>query len=92
MLKLSYRFFSLFLFFVLTAYTPEPLEAQQGTAALVGDVADPQGAPVKGANVTLSDPANGFTRKTQTDEQGHFQFLSLPPASYQVRVEARSRA
>ena len=88
MFRPFYRFFVLFVSLVMMAGVAERLAAQQGTAALVGDVSDPQGAAVKAANVTLSDPTNGFTRKTETDEQGHFQFLSLPPASYQVRVEA----
>lgn len=62
--------------------------AQQSTAAVVGDVSDPQGSAVVAAKVTLSDPSSGFSRETQTDEQGHFQFLSLQPAVYTVRIEA----
>jgi hypothetical protein len=81
------RYLSLLLSFALSliAY---PSPAQQGTTAIVGDVTDPQGAAVNGAKVTLADPSSAVTRDTTTDEQGHFQFLSLQPGSYNVHVEA----
>jgi Carboxypeptidase regulatory-like domain/TonB dependent receptor len=62
--------------------------AQQGTASIVGTVMDPQGNGVAAAKVTLSDPSSGVTRETTTDEQGRFQFLSLQPSGYVVRIEA----
>jgi hypothetical protein len=36
----------------------------------------------------LADPASAVNRETTTDEQGHFQFLSLQPGTYTVHVEA----
>ena len=77
-----------FLLALLIALAPCRSLAQQGTTAVVGDVTDPQGAAVNGAKVTISDPSSGVTRDTTTDEQGHFQFASLQPGSYTVRVEA----
>jgi hypothetical protein len=62
--------------------------AQQGTTAIVGDVTDPQGGAVTAANVTASDSGSGVSRTTQTDEQGHYQFLSLQPGTYTVKVDA----
>lgn len=62
--------------------------AQQGTTAIIGDVSDPQGRPVSAAAVTINDAASGVSRATQTDSTGHYQFLSLQPGSYVVRVEA----
>jgi hypothetical protein len=62
--------------------------AQQGTTAVVGDVTDPQSRPVSGAKVTISDAASAVTRETQTDGAGYYQFLSLQPGSYVVRVES----
>lgn len=67
---------------------PYHAAAQQGTAAVVGDVSDPQGAAVTGAKVSLSDASSGVSRETVTDEQGHFQFLSLQPGTYTAHVEA----
>ena len=71
--------------FILSAVS---VSAQQGTTALVGDVTDPQDKPVTGAKVTVGDAASGVTRETKTDGTGHYQFLSLQPGSYVVRVEA----
>jgi hypothetical protein len=65
-----------------------PSFGQQGTTAVVGDVTDPQGAAINGAKVVISDDTTGVTRTTQTDEQGQFQFLSLQPGTYVVRVES----
>ena len=69
--------------FILSAVS---VSAQQGTTALVGDVTDPQDKPVTGAKVTVGDAASGVTRETKTDGTGHYQFLSLQPGSYVVRV------
>jgi Carboxypeptidase regulatory-like domain len=38
--------------------------------------------------VTLVDPSSGVNRHAVTDEQGHFQFVSLQPGTYSLRVEA----
>src|SRR5712692_608635 len=62
--------------------------AQTATTSLRGIVYDPKGAVVTGAAVTLSNPATGFTRSTKTDGQGAYQFLELPPATYQLEVSA----
>ena len=62
--------------------------AQQGTASIVGDVTDPTGSTVTAAKVTAVDAGSGVTRSTTTDEQGRFQFLSLQPGTYTIRVEA----
>lgn len=81
------RYLSLLLCLALSLLA-RPSFAQQGTTAIVGDVADPQGAAVNGAKVTLADPSSAVSRETATDEQGHFQFLSLQPGTYTVHVEA----
>jgi hypothetical protein len=36
----------------------------------------------------IANPATGFTRATKTDNQGNYQFLELPPAKYDVTVNA----
>ena len=81
------RYLSLLLCVALNLIA-RPAFAQQGTTAIVGDVTDPQGATVNGAKVTLADPSSAVSRETTTDEQGHFQFLSLQPGTYTVHVEA----
>ena len=65
-----------------------PSFAQQGTTAVVGDVTDPQGAAINGAKVIIADDTMSVTRTVLTDEQGQFQFLSLQPGTYVLRVES----
>lgn len=62
---------------------------QGATTSIVGDVIDPQGAAIEGAKVTASDASNAVNRETKTDAVGHFQFLSLQPGTYVVRVEVQ---
>lgn len=59
----------------------------QATTSLSGTVTDPQGAVVAGATVTLTDEATGLTRTTTTNERGFFQFVQIPPGTYDLRVE-----
>ena len=73
---------------VLCAVIASVILAQQGTTSIVGDVTDAQGGAVTGAKVTAADASSGVTRTTQTNEQGHYEFVSLQPGSYIVRVEA----
>jgi Carboxypeptidase regulatory-like domain len=73
---------------VLYAVMASVVLAQQGTTSIVGDVSDAQGGAVSGAKVTAADASSGVTRTTQTNEQGHYEFVSLQPGSYVVRVEA----
>lgn len=58
------------------------------TAAIVGSVYDPAGAPIAGAQVTLISADNGFKRSVKTDDAGRFSFPQLKPGPYLVRVEA----
>src|SRR5216684_1075946 len=62
--------------------------AQSSTTSLHGTVSDTKGAVLPGASVTISDPQTGFSRSTKTDDQGVYQFLQLPPATYVVTVIA----
>lgn len=71
----------------LIVFAPWAL-GQQGTTAIVGDVVDPRGGLIASAKVTVSDSSKGVVRESQTDATGHFQFLSLPPGSYVIQVEA----
>jgi hypothetical protein len=59
---------------------------------LHGTVTDPKGAVVAGAAVTLVDPATGLARQGKTGDQGEYQFLELPPATYELTVKAQGFA
>ncbi len=62
--------------------------AQTSTTSLRGTIVDPKGAVVPLAEVTISDSATGFLRTTKTDDQGFYQFLEVPPATYTISIKA----
>lgn len=61
--------------------------AQTSTAGLYGEVTDPQGAAVVGAKVTLTQVGTNTVRTAESDANGRYQFTSLPPGKYSIRVE-----
>ncbi|TLY49018.1 MAG: TonB-dependent receptor [Gemmatimonadetes bacterium] len=65
---------------------PPPLSAQaQATTGIIrGVVADPSGAPVNGASVTVRDIQTNFTRTLTTDDKGVFVASLLPLGTYDV--------
>ncbi len=65
-----------------------PAEAQAGTSSgtITGTVADPTGAVVPGATVTIQNPVSQYERTATTDTGGHFQFSNVPYNSYHMTV------
>ena len=63
--------------------------AQGNIADLQGLITDPSGATVPGARVRLENPAVGLVRETTSRETGEYSFLSVPPARYAIRVDAK---
>lgn len=62
--------------------------AQSATTSLRGTISDAKGAVVTDAAVTLSNSATGFSRRVKSNDQGVYQFLEVPPATYLLTVEA----
>lgn len=62
------------------------MSAQTATTSLRGTITDPKGALVQGAVVTLNNPSTGFSRSTKSGNDGVYQFLEVPPASYTLTV------
>ncbi|WLT33487.1 TonB-dependent receptor [Geothrix sp. PMB-07] len=62
--------------------------AAQGvqTSNIDGEVRDPQGRPVVGAQVVLTSPALQGLRTHLTDAQGRFSSRLLPPGEYLIAV------
>src|SRR5215510_13810034 len=56
------------------------------TGTVTGQVTDPQGAVVPGADVTLLDVATNTPRKTITNETGRYTFTNIPPGIYDISV------
>ena len=77
--------------FVLTALMGVVASAQSNTQ-LNGSVADPSGATVAGANITLTDAANGLQRNTTSNASGLYQFLDVPPGNYRLEANAKGFA
>ncbi len=61
---------------------------QEVTAAIVGTVTDPSGAPVKDADVTATDTARGTVWAAKTNDTGTYTLPRLPVGSYTVKVSA----
>ena len=62
------------------------LGGQTATSSLRGTVTDPKGAVLQGATVILSNPSTGFSRTTKSANDGVYQFVEIPPATYVVTV------
>ena len=62
--------------------------AQVNTAALSGNVIDPQGLAFRGAKVTVTLLATGSERSVNVDESGHYTLVGLVPGIYKLRVES----
>src|SRR5438128_5172156 len=71
------------LVFTLPAWT------QEVTAAIVGTVADPSGAPIKDATVTAKDTGRGTVWTTKTNDAGVYNLLRVPVGTYELRASAQ---
>ncbi|HZL67682.1 MAG TPA: carboxypeptidase-like regulatory domain-containing protein, partial [Candidatus Limnocylindrales bacterium] len=74
---------SLFIF-GLSSY----LTAQLSTATVNGTIVDSSGAVVTKAQVTVSNPATGFSRQTVSGAAGDYTLTFLPPGTYSMKVQA----
>jgi hypothetical protein len=57
------------------------------TGTIKGTAADPSGAFLSNAHVTVTEEATNETRSFVTDANGSFQFLLLPVGDYTLKVE-----
>src|SRR5271154_1258300 len=60
----------------------------QFNASIQGSVADPSGASVAQAKITLENVANHIAATTTSETDGTYRFVSLAPGTYKVTVEA----
>ena len=66
----------------------QPAWSQEVTAAIVGTVTDPSGAPIKDADVTVTDTERGVVAGTKTNDSGAYNITRLPPRYLQRKVTA----
>ena len=83
----AYRFVLAIVFSIAIACLTNPLAAQTTYGSISGTVTDPSGAPMAGAQVTLTSLATSETRTQSTGSNGLFQFVNLVPGSYSIEVE-----
>jgi len=73
----------------LLAAGPVALAQNAGNSTSVsGTVADPSGAVIPGATVTIHNPVSGLERTTGTDAFGNFNFQNVPFNPYHMSVTA----
>jgi hypothetical protein len=62
--------------------------AQSRSGTVHGSVLDPSGAAIAGATVQIQNPVSHYSRTSQADGQGGFEFDNVPYNNYHVTVAA----
>lgn len=62
--------------------------AQSTYGAVMGTVADSEGAVISGARVEITNKSTGVVRTVATDEQGAYKVVNLDPGAYIISVGA----
>jgi outer membrane receptor protein involved in Fe transport len=76
-------------YFVLATFANESVvSAQRITASLVGTTRDSSSAVIPNATVMVTNTGTNVVAKVQTNGDGQFEFLSLPPGPYTVTVNS----
>jgi len=81
----KYRFFLLPLIFALACVGA----FAQANSELTGILTDQTGAVVAGATITLTDPATGSIKTTESGATGLYDINGLNPATYSLKVTAK---
>ena len=63
-----------------------PARAQLLYGSVVGTVTDPQGYRVPGANILITNTANGLKRETVTNSEGEYTIVNVQPGTYDIRI------
>ncbi len=69
---------------LLLAASPLACWGQSVTGSIAGSVTDALGAVVPGATVTATNTSTGVASSTTTSSSGQYNFLSLPPGTYNL--------
>ena len=60
-----------------------------GNAGTVqGNVVDPSGGAIPGADVSIHNVATGYMQNVKTDASGAFRLINLPPNAYHLEIKA----
>jgi hypothetical protein len=66
---------------------PTLLPAQGASGRILGRVADPTGAVLSAAKITLTNEATGISRDAKTNDSGDYSFVEVAPGTYTVQFE-----
>jgi hypothetical protein len=58
------------------------------SGSISGTVTDPSGGVIPNASIVATEVDKGISFSAATDSNGHFQIVSLPPATYDVSAKA----
>jgi hypothetical protein len=64
-----------------------PMYGQLYTGSISGTVADPSGAVIPSAHITLVDEERGYKFSAVTDARGRYLFREVPPGKYLLSAE-----
>lgn len=59
------------------------------TAQISGTITDPSGAPIPGAQISVTQTETGLTRQVQSGSDGSYLLPELPVGPYKLQVEAK---
>lgn len=86
-MKRSVNLLSVCILLVFTALLlPSAVFGQGGEGNIVGHVKDSTGGIINGATITVTNPATGMKRTVQSDSDGNFSVINLPPGNYKVET------
>lgn len=71
---------------VLSATSAAWSQSQSINGTIRGRVADPSGAAIAGATVTITNPAVGVSRTVTTGSDGYYVLINLPLGVYSVSI------
>jgi Carboxypeptidase regulatory-like domain/TonB-dependent Receptor Plug Domain len=80
-------FFLFLALFVSAVCVPRAGAQSAGNSGSIsGTVADPTGAVIAGATVTIQNPVSQYLHSATTDSNGHYQFINVPFNPYHMTV------
>src|SRR5215211_6269511 len=78
----------LLLSFVLFVSLTTFAQSQANTGNIEGHITDPNGASVTNVTVTATNLANGLQKSAQTNDEGVYRIVFLPPGAYKVETSS----
>ena len=86
-MKRSANLLAVFFLLIFTAMLlPSAIWGQGGEGSIVGHIKDSTGGVINGATISVTNPATGLKRTVQSDSDGAFSVINLPPGNYKVET------